>query len=1028
MSVWQDPFYVLEAAHSTWRMVGKDLLQVEAFYKLLDFDIRKAETYDHGWAPGNLAENVRNKSVSLVDFWGEHHPRDRGLITAFMRQHDRFRWWDGYAAMCRMVGHFWDGLEFGVDEYNMDEVERLADEVTMIQGLGSYQSPRDLSEILRAIRQDHRLVHEQRRLKNSAMVLRHALVMGGTESHKRALRWAMREEQPLPEIPRNMHKLPRHWSLYRHRNMLWMVNSRREEVYAFNSKQVERLARQLEAIANVVQFFAEYQNEAPHVHPGVYRSMTGVLNCIIDAFRSAKMHEANYICRAFDVAYHVYLAGVASDLDSSALRIQRAKFRDEGLDRFLNLESYLAHVHGHTVKDALNLLKAYKLCMPTDMDQYVALDRTRKQHRNPNVAGNHHLVNLAGIADHEDFWLYSRWNMIYTLWRRDGTCPGRVRDGAWIDAPLNHWSQSYPEVRPTDIPFRETSTIDLWGVLPLKARGIDYIDMLKNKKLCPSRIEVLKTQEMLDQSDSVDRSYILRPLRDVSRVEDDLKNLTPGSVHQQVAFKPEAKKPSDKARCFFSSTHEARKAGSWVEEHIAELLPHKIGTAVGQTVGQFQQQMRRIAAYDPDRPHALRVSFDIAGMSPQWSEDVRRRQYDLWQEVFGEPNVRNVINLEHGAWMHLRKMGVNVDVRSEAWDYEGQHGRANTWFHTDLMAYCVHLLREMGLVDHPGRFLCQIDDGVLALFARQAWTKERVARVKTALTEVYAMEGWEISWDKTYLSSNLAMYLNEVYYLGHTVTSGVKAYLRMTTRMREVTDSLPDVLGRLDGYLGGAIKSGSFGMCTYRKYVEECIIAFLQFYRDADLREPRMAYWFAAPTAVGGAGLRSYLSMVSNVTAAQLQEYVGLWRQLVQRDPKYGPVADRIFDPSLVGDASEDWVADPGTIRYNTPKLSTVRTRNLVKRYLLPMVRHPMFARIGEGAERLFKEWLTETYQDGGDVRAVQAMWDSSPFSAYERMCQKLDSPDVLRTVLPRSVFVRLCFRLKREVKRVVKSFIGRLY
>lgn len=1026
MSVWDSPFYVLEQAHSLLPHISRKMLNSNILKQLLTWEVKKAETYDHEWPLGDVYGNIMNKSLDIKEKWPKSFTKRYLPLEMRLMELDHCKVEFGLSGMFKLIDNIWHVYEPLKQEFDWNKINKLAETAFLLGTIGNFVHANHSRQFLDALKDRLPELDKIDLLENWAYGIRHTQVMRGIESWKKLLKKARFNKLPLPELPRKELNLNRKLHFYKHANITILHDERQKRIWIMTNKDIERLARQLESIRHVVYYLANYENRGIMKNSRFFFSGFQIVKDIVTNGKRLSKNEVPYLCRAYDVLYNIYLAQLASDVNSRAVKEQMDKFTREGLNKLIDKNFLFSLVRGFSIKDTLELLKIYKMIQVPEYDQFIGVDRTRLLHRNQNQQIKPTLLGLPDWVGYEDFKLFQIHQFINVYYQMHERCPGKMKD---VEEKPD-WYYEYPRVNPSKIDYRDVVKIDLKGCIFMHERSMDYIDMLKDKLVCPDNIQSVKNQEELDSIPNIDRNYILKELRNPTDVEDDLKLLNKENADQQIAFKAEAKKPLDSVRCFFSARSKTRKAMAHVDEQIYRYLKHRIGNVSGVSSKSFSQIMQGITAFDQQRLYKLMISFDLKAFSPGFNENVKQDQLKFWSHLFGDNSIRNLFSAVNGSQQHFLKMGVNLHLKSEAADYEGQFGRMNTWYHVDVMAYAVTVLRSMKLTPFPGRFAAMIDDGILAISWPHKPEENKVHKALLVIEQIYEMAGLKISWDKTFVSFNVGVFLNDVYIRGHNVSSGIKAFLRSTMRPRVVTEPFVEAAGKLAGFASGAIKAGSSGLFVYYNYLRELGKLICSYDRKAQMDHKLMAAWMLSPIQLGGAGALPYVTILGSLSVGGIPEYIGLWRHIVRWFPGYKEFGEKLTQLDNLSQIEHRSLKNPDAVHISGPRLNPIRVYNALKENIGSYVNHPYihFTLNAESEEVI--DLLSNSFPDKGfkDSRGLQTLWEMTPLAYSDRLLQKVSSPNLVREIIGIPKFIRLCRSIRFEVHGVCTAFLNRMF
>jgi hypothetical protein len=563
--------------------------------------------------------------------------------------------------------------------------------------------------------------------------------------------------------------------------------------------------------------------------------------------------RVNDICRAVDVAYNYILAYYASRFDKEALHCQAEKYDREKLWEIVPLDDILKIVDGLPMREKLEVLSQYKCLPQPDFDYFGAAYRQQALYEKANE-----------VKENEFFQTVLDWHkflMIKAFYRRFHYLPGKVRDSG-KDQP---WAQFWPDRDPSLIPVEDMKHIDLEGSFYYEAHREDIWEFVKDKAVCPVNIEGMKTTEDLRRLQRKEKNQLVDVLMREKPI--DLADLRDRFVHLpkhiKTDDKPEAKKKF--GRWFMEAGTEVRLVISEYEENVASYGKFLEGYILGKDVKERAQMMNHVSQYAPEIFDFVTVFFshDIEKFSPRLPLSVHIELQKQWAYAFGQPHIANLWHVLTDGDLHYVKRNVHHVLKKRGNDFEGFFGKELTFYHLAVCYAVTDTLLKEKKIREDRRFAVQIDDAVLRITFDK--TKANLPMIRQRIGTLWKEAGMDISWDKTFVSPDMVVFLNEVRYQGRAVTPGMRAYIKMTNLSEDAIDSLPSDLAMIESTARGALFSGAPAFAVMILYLHLAVDAARRWDRGKHIENHAGYLRMYAPITMGGLGLKGITSMMGSL-------------------------------------------------------------------------------------------------------------------------------------------------------------------
>jgi hypothetical protein len=674
------------------------------------------------------------------------------------------------------------------------------------------------------------------------------------------------------------------------------------------------------------------------------KAMNKMALLIADVCMHCPKDRVNEVCRAFDVAYFIFMAEKVVTDDPRAIREQREKFRNEKLNEILDVNHYLGILSQKGIKENMECALMYKaLCQP-DFDYFGAAHRQVTMYKENQEEAEKNSAARGEVFN--DIMHTHRWNLVYAYHAKHRICPGRIKD----DVVPRIWHRNYPYISPADIPHEETPDIDFMGHFIYRERGKDILDLVKDRAIMPKRPERIKIAEDVQKLPLSDRNYLVDAITRTVPIDlrDVAHDLSEGNLNLDVRADDKAEAAKKYQRLFFELGTEGRLALSQYEESIAEYAMHVPGCFAGRDEGGKISAMNKIvepiSAYLPYQ--VLNVSLDIKKFSPYLPARLFTALDKLWSEAFGKTEILGFSNILKQGNVHYIKGCVHHVFPKQNVDFEGFFGRKLTVYHCSVMSCVVKRLRRAGIVGRAGRFACLIDDGLLRLDLGKGDFANKRHQCLREIEMVYGYGAMRISWDKAFTSSICGTFLHEVRVHGRSMTAGYRAALKINNRADGPSHSLLFDLQRASSSTTGAIKAGAPTIAAYGIYLLSCLDAMYRWRKVGGKFKSSKALWLFAPVNLGGLGLESVSTISASTRSATLTECVGHLELIGYRYPDTRRAIMEILDIEARPASDRAKLVDPLNIVTYRTKLRSDRFTLAIERSMSRSLTSPVLAAI----------------------------------------------------------------------------------
>jgi len=1012
MSVWKSACYKDDAFQFMARNVTATPDSFAAIKQFLNFDTdQDGQLNEHvSLTPGNVKDQIADNMV----VWFTPNPAATASksLTATIKSHQNFRF--GLDAVYTFINHIYPrAWTHGLAK---DHDASLECDIFMAGLTGGGHSKGDID--LRRPELVDTFTKDILPIRFIIKALHHAAAGHKQRSYFRESRVAELSGDPLIPIKSELNRFFVMHSIYCYRGCVLIADPQMKYSLFLMQKDLDRIEKFLLGAAHARSYAKLYGMLEKDARFRLVRGVIKWQDMAVKAMADLPKERMNLLCRTFDVAYFVHLAKYGSDVDDEPLELQLAKYERECLHKELPLRNIQAIVEKLPFKDSLEVLQQYKLFPAPDFDSYSMLAKQDAMYKKYAPM----FENVRDSEHYEGIMLYHRWFMIVAFHNRHGKCPGDVRE--MVDE--KHWHKTYPYVDPKTINFRETGDIDFNGEFVYNLRENDCLDLVKDKAICPEDVKYLKNTRELNRLDVRHKSQLVdiltrSALPNVSHLRENFLQL---NLDMKCDDKPEAKKPN--GRLFFEAGSDARLCLSEYEDSNAEYAKFFPGATVGLDTSAVKKAVNKASA--PGRDNAshqpLYISFDLEKFSPAFNWRVSADLDAAWAEAYGIPEVANYHNVLKDGQLHYIKGNFHHVIDKQGSDFEGFFGRRNTMYHCAVMGYTVNYLRRVNLSEGGVNFASLIDDGLLRMMIPSGKMRELVPQIKRTIEKIYRHGSLIISWDKTFVSGRMCVFLNEVRTFGRSITPGMKAILRISNRSDDLCPSLVSDLMLVASTARGAITAGATPVATYAMYAICSADAIKRWSNHTGPSNIVNALRFFLPPKLGGLGLVGLMALAGSLIHDDFVESLGVLRAMGLRFPMLQEKINQLlkFDAyELVGDAS---FTAPTKIKAKLPTVSGDRGYQKVKHYLLyranlPAIeKHISFLR-GDSDVREQRMPLAPAKLV---VEVRERIWSSSPYHLVDNVVAKFLKSSSAMSFVPRRVFFRTMIANKTEAMKYFKA------
>jgi hypothetical protein len=1018
MSVWKNACYRDDAFNALAQWVPRDALESEFFLSLCDYDVEDPGDFPlpGGIRRGNLRSQIE-KDPSILSALHDKVPRpdiDSPALVELTARLGPARF--GVHGVYKFVAENWSAI-FKPGTLSRGD-RSFYQQVYSFGGAASYRTGREVSD--RSVSSATAL---EKHLVGPTDAIR-TLIRIGTFSagarYKARIRAARQLGDPYPEVDPTDSGFLRRYTIFWWKGTLILQDPRTDRCYVFTRSDIERIERFVLGLAWCSVYFAEYSAADPGLNARLTVAYDSFREIIRSSILSVRKTDANKLCRAFDVLVWYYIAGETQDVNDTAYKQQKRKIRDESLGDLVPIEQVMRLVKKFRMKEALEILQVYKAFPQPDFDYFGAANRQLTLYSKPKTFGIERETTNTGF--HADFWRYFKFVLIKAFAQKHGVCPGYVKPQAGKDG----WRRSYPHISADKIPPNDTDDIVMTGCFSYIPHAQDILDMVKDKAICPESMQDNTTYRDIQKLPIEDKNQLMDVLgREVPiNMVDLIGGAVPVFDDVRAEDKPEAKKPN--GRWFFEAGTHRRLIQSEYESSVAEYAKATTGCMAGKgtrdkiAAMNYLTELPRIGTEAFTRPYM--ISFDLDKFSPSLSYETHDQMDDILADAFGMPHIAGSSKVFTEGKIHYVKRKVHHVFNKMGRDFEGFAGRKNTIYHCAVMGYCVRRLRNMKLIPQGGRFVSLIDDGLLRVEVPVAKFDETVVKITQVIEETYNMCNLYISWDKTFVSSHFAVFLNEFFYDGTPVTPGIRSFLKITNRSDALCPSMVDDLGMLESTTRGSITAGTTPSLSYIAYAWGVLDTFRKWGKSYFKANTRTAIAAFSPIALGGFGCVGMAALSGSVGANPIVEGIGNLRAIAVRYRTTATMINELVNQPMAPVAAIEKIRAPLAVRRDGRTLKATRGRAVIERRLMNMIDTPVVRALVGNVGVRSADSIVDAIPSFGrtSVEFLDSVWRSSIEATVSNIAAKFLRARTAYKLVKRGAFYRAFAANMTEARALV--------
>lgn len=750
----------------------------------------------------------------------------------------------------------------------------------------------------------------------------------------------------------------------------------------------------------------------------------------------------------FDVLQWRYLAKQSGDRFYNHSRIMGAKIQSKGLTSLPSQDAILNRLYQLPPDIAIDLLGIYKASIYPEVDPFKVVAEQYRLHF------SRHDTNWQDGSPEKQRFDETRAYMWYlgvrVLNQRFNVWCGSIRAGV----TQKPWHARYKQDGIPSESWRDSHDVDLTDAVPVQDIS-DEQYMRQQDSACapPYQREFASYKAMLDAPrrhkrkilytiQEPDPPSLVKAMNLLNTYGSTLPEGYIGPVDIKLPFSTDivtgsrCERHKDAPRPFYAASSPWGCILSYIDGITRDFLSHVPQSMMGKSTRQKFTDLNSVTIDSIMHDYTFYMSDDKAKYSPHMDSSSQQLPADFFAEVFGLPGIKTCGPIMYHNNLFYRVHGHLVHYNSNGTDREGMRGAANTWLEVVAQGLSTRLCRERRLVKGKSQFLSFIDDGLrkfnVETSGRTPQQCEEAAR-EVIQDVIFGLRvlGRELSWDKTFISRDLFVMLNEINFKKSFVSSGLKSYCTIgDIELKEVM-AAPDYEQLYFGKLRGAHGVGCpIDLCHYT-YVFEVLVSHARMgFESQDCAHIGVLdyrLFCMTPVAMGGAGLRTMLQMSCNEVADATREGIGTLLRLAKDIADLTPCVQAILNQEMQPLDPLDFMREPEQFHVPSPRLKTQRMAAEVRKRIQGIASNRIANKYVEldaaGQEFLRNEGRLLMSLGNVSAEEIRLLYASNPVAFVDNFIQKLVSSSTISELLGRDSVRRMRSMVRRDLIQALDAF-----
>lgn len=518
----------------------------------------------------------------------------------------------------------------------------------------------------------------------------------------------------------------------------------------------------------------------------------------------------------------------------------------------------------------------------------------------------------------------------------------------------------------------------------------------------------------------------------------------------EIAAKSENTKDKLKARETFSGDGVMREIISSIDQSAIPLASDWPSVCLRRNERGYQRTLNNFvhATRVSERGSCVLYSLDVQQWSPKMPRICLYDHHQYVLETTCSPDGLNIRKVLSGIEIAINKRGIYTHVPLEEGDFQGWFGTMNSVLHAHIQSYCIRKLKEMKILDKSsnGESMVMIDDAVLKInfprSMRPEARQEAAGKIATAIQQIYASLGFNLSMDKTVISTHMFIFLNRYFSGGAEFALPLKVSMKLSRDTKKRFASTCDQMDEIFNTGRGALVKGSDPHVTYMQCMRNCLDLALQTNPDVGgFSDFEAALVIISPRDLGGWGLPTFAEFCSKESTDSMTRAIALFqtvaRQVTHFDNPITETLAQFYATSYTAFLSTDFrrpnvwsfLAAPQSVCLDSVQDATSGLRvalkaNLDKMGVCPEVRLAINLDSDPRVDELMWNIL---FNIKADVAVFEILGGVRPLAAYSNLMKKLITSEVLATLVPRHILQRVTRRIRVLDRNNMVALINRI-
>lgn len=930
----------------------------------------------------------------------------------------------GFQAANRFMRHIHHGLLQVRPDTKYDETTALFRGLVRFYQESTFIAPSAWSEGTRESKLDLRA----KRLDQCAEGIRRLIHAGNAPGYRKHEGWVDPFSDKIPEITKFLNIQKGAFSVYKKRDLLIFASNEGKgvsrELLVLSFKDQSKLLFQLEATSKWI----EYGKGLASTYGFSEDICSDMLNWLMGCIDRCPTSHINELCKMVKVVHTWVVATFMGHLSAAIALKHRTTLQVGVWATILDSEKICMDLLKLPSIAMLGLSQVYRIFATPDIDERKSINDLKERHLNPRSLPS----DPESAAMRAMVWNYVDRQLMVSVRKWAGVYPGKPRFPDDEDNP--EWVKRAMRGEKSDIPldFQDYWSID--GAMPYAGRDDTYYELVKDKACCYDQIESVSSGKEYAKLPLTEVNSLIKLLKSPNPIKlDEVKQeVDTGRTHTTVKIGIRSERHKPYGRPFFIQKEKYKLLLSELEENVDRVASRVPGYGISQGGIKFLDKVRKMSSIDAKaiKHRMFCLSFDLDLFSPRMAPETRDRMYKRWSRLFGQGWIANMSKASANVGVRFMNFRSDITYHSIGNDFEGMNAKQNTEFHPAVMATCIRWLREserkLAGTLPPAIFDSFIDDGALVILFPDSHYDYLKDKFLAIIDKVYKSVGWEISWDKTFLSDHGFVYLNRIFSGGKEVQTGIKSFIKVAVVHENSTESIVDRLDTLKGRFQGAIEAGAPVMHTYWIYFKEFVKEIRRWDRELPLDNTRVLPLLIAPISFGGFGLSSLFSATTNVGESSVAQgvdflYSTKMESLLEE-------ANKIMQKPVKEKRAIDVFRNPKTVTLDTAHLVSARMMSEAQKVVLNVMENPllkdMYNAVDYGkADDMLSSLLAET---SGTIALplLEKIWNSMPEKYLEDFLSKFRRSRSIVELLGRDVVSRIRTQNKNDVRKLITAHV----